>query len=73
MDGSLGSTPAHQGTGPSVSVLPVVGIPVVRDAARGLHNWLAEGTEGLSWNPGPPLHLGGRLGYWVVTSFQRPH
>lgn len=45
-------TSGHQGTGPSMSVLPVVGIPVVRAAARGLQNWLAEGTDGSVLEPG---------------------
>lgn len=52
MDGSLGYTSGHQATGPSMSVLPVVGIPVVRAAARGLQNWLAEGTDGSVLEPG---------------------
>lgn len=49
--GSLGYAPGPQDTGPSMSILPGVGIAVVQDAARDLQNWLAGGTDGLILGP----------------------
>lgn len=46
------------GHGPSMSVLPVVGIASVRGAVRGLRNWLAQGTDGSV--------LGSRVAGWIT-------